>query len=100
MSQRHLLFAAAPAAPLPASASAAFAQAGADPRDVEEVVVTGTRTEGRSRLESLAPVDVITASSLQRQGTTELASALAATVPSIDFPRPSNTDGTDAVRPA
>ena len=100
MSQRHLLFAAASAATLLASAGAAYGQAASDPRDVEELVVTGTRTEGRSRLESLAPVDVITAASLQRQGTTELATALAATVPSIDFPRPSNTDGTDAVRPA
>ena len=100
MSHRHLLFAAASAATLLANAGAAFAQAAGDPRDIEEIVVTGTRTEGRSRLESLAPVDVITAASLQRQGTTELATALAATVPSIDFPRPSNTDGTDAVRPA
>lgn len=97
MSYRHILFAAASAASLLAT-SAAFAQT--QTAEVEELVVTGTRTEGRSRLESLAPVDVISAQSLQRQGTTELASALAATVPSIDFPRPSNTDGTDAVRPA
>ena len=27
-------------------------------------------------------------------------SALAAIVPSLDFPRPSNTDGTDSVRPS
>lgn len=97
MTYRHILFGAVSAASLLAS-SAAFAQA--RPAEVEELIVTGTRTEGRSRLESLAPVDVISAQSLQRQGTTELASALAATVPSIDFPRPSNTDGTDAVRPA
>lgn len=97
MKYRVLLFAAASAASLLASAAAAQPAAGGE---VEELVVTGTRTEGRSRLESLAPVDVITAQSLRKQGTTELASALANTVPSIDFPRPSNTDGTDAVRPA
>jgi iron complex outermembrane receptor protein len=76
------------------------ANAAATVTNVEELVVTGSRAEPRSRLESLSPVDVVTATSLQRQGTTELASALAAAVPSIDFPRPSNTDGTDAVRPA
>jgi iron complex outermembrane receptor protein len=78
----------------------AQAKAAAAPVDVQELVVTGSRAEPRSRLESLAPVDVVTAKSLQKQGTTELAAALAATVPSIDFPRPSNTDGTDSVRPA
>lgn len=64
------------------------------------VVVTGTRVPGRSRLDTLAPVDVITATDLQRHGTTELATALAVSVPSIAFPRPSLTDGTDSVRPA
>lgn len=99
MSYRHLLFLAASAAGL-LTAGAAAAQATAAASEVEELVVTGTRTEGRSRLESLAPVDVVNVQALQRQGRTELASALAATVPSIDFPRPSNTDGTDAIRPA
>lgn len=68
--------------------------------EVETVVVTGTRTEGRSRLDSLAPVDVVTADTLQVQGSTEFASALASNVPSLDFPRPSAVDGTDSVRPA
>ncbi|MBU1378108.1 MAG: TonB-dependent receptor [Alphaproteobacteria bacterium] len=98
MRYRYLLFAAASAASL--LGTSAVAQAPSGNSEVEELIVTGTRAAGRSRLESLAPVDVITAQSLQRQGTTELASALAATVPSINFPRPSNTDGTDAVRPA
>ncbi|MGH6999858.1 MAG: TonB-dependent receptor plug domain-containing protein, partial [Phenylobacterium sp.] len=42
----------------------------------------------------------INAQALQQRGTTELATALATAVPSITFPRPSNTDGTDAIRPA
>lgn len=85
--------------------AAALAQT-APPQDepetsVDEIVVTGTRTVGRSRLETLAPVDVITAEVLTRQGTgTELAAALAATAPSISFPRPAITDGSDHVRPA
>jgi iron complex outermembrane receptor protein len=105
MKSRVILFAAVSAATLlatdamaqsrPTTAAAAPAAA-----DVEELVVTGSRAEPRSRLETLAPVDVVTAQALQKRGTTELAAALAATVPSIDFPRPSNTDGTDSVRPA
>ncbi|MDB5493950.1 MAG: TonB-dependent receptor [Phenylobacterium sp.] len=97
MHSRVLLFAAASAATL--MSTAAFAQA-APAAQVEELVVTGSRAQPRSRLESLAPVDVVNAQALQQQGTTELGAALAIAVPSIDFPRPSNTDGTDAVRPA
>lgn len=96
MRYRHILFAAASAASLIATAAAAQTPAA----DIEEIVVTGTRTEGRSRLESLAPVDVINATALQRQGTTELGAALATLAPSLDFPRPAITDGTDSVRPA
>ncbi len=66
----------------------------------DDIIVTGTRTVGRSRLDSASPVDVLSGASLQRQGTTELATALSAIAPSIDFPRPSATDGTDAIRPA
>ncbi|WP_294333606.1 TonB-dependent receptor [uncultured Sphingomonas sp.] len=67
---------------------------------VSEIVVTGTRTEGRSRLDTASPVDVLSSQALSRQGTTELAAAVATVAPSIDFPRPSATDGTDAIRPA
>jgi iron complex outermembrane receptor protein len=97
MHYRHLLFAAASVATLWASAAAAQTEAASN---VDEVVVTGTRTEGRTRLESLAPVDVINTSALQRQGSTELAQALSTVAPSLDFPRPAITDGTDSVRPA
>jgi iron complex outermembrane receptor protein len=68
---------------------------------VDEVVVTGTRTAGRTRLDTIAPVDVINSETLTRQGTgTELAAALAAQAPSINFPRPAISDGSDHVRPA
>ena len=43
---------------------------------------------------------MLSGASLQRQGTTELAAALSTVAPSIDFPRPAATDGTDAIRPA
>jgi iron complex outermembrane receptor protein len=101
MNSRIVLFAAASAASLLATGAVAQTKAAATtPTNVEELVVTGSRAEPRSRLESLSPVDVVNAQALQRQGTTELGAALAIAVPSIDFPRPSNTDGTDAIRPA
>ena len=65
-----------------------------------DIVVTGTRTAGRTRLDSVSPVDVLSASALRNQGTTETAAALANVAPSIDFPRPAATDATDAIRPA
>src|SRR4051794_18355361 len=97
MHHRLTLFAAVSAVSLWAGVAAAQDQAAAS---VDEVVVTGTRTEGRTRLESLAPVDVISTGALQRQGSTELAQALSTVAPSLDFPRPAITDGTDSVRPA
>ena len=68
--------------------------------DQGEIVVTGTRGVGRTRLDTIAPVDVISNTDLKHQGTTETAAALANVAPSIDFPRPAVTDGTDAIRPA
>ena len=85
-----------------ASQSTATPQSSADaktPAYGTEIVVTGTRAAGRSRLDTAAPVDVLSANSLRQQGTTELATALAAVAPSIDFPRASATDATDAIRP-
>lgn len=83
--------------------SAATPQSSADastPPNSNEIVVTGTRVAGRSRLDTASPVDVLSANSLQHQGTTELGTAIAAVAPSVDFPRPSATDATDAIRPA
>ena len=65
----------------------------------EEIVVTGSRIS-RSRLDTLAPIDIITADSLTEQATPELGQALANVAPSINFPRPTVTDGTDHIRPA
>ena len=109
--QRRLLFTAASALAVLVSAAPAFGQSAAtrpssvtppvlaEGGDLSEVVVTGTRV-ARSRLDTLAPVDVIESKTLQQQGTRELGQALANLAPSIDFPRPAITDGTDSVRPA
>jgi iron complex outermembrane receptor protein len=97
MTYRAILFAAASAASL--FAQPVFAQTSAS-AEVEEVIVTGTRTEGRTRLESLAPVDVIGQDALNKVGVTELNQALAVSLPSFNFPRPGLADGTDTIRPA
>ena len=67
---------------------------------LEEIIVTGTRVQERTRLDSLSPVDVISSEELSSQGSTELAQALSVAAPSLNFPRPSITDGTDVIRPA
>src|SRR6059058_2581387 len=65
MKTRIILFAAASAVTLLATGATAQTKtatsAAAAPADVAELVVTGSRPEPRSRLESLAPVDVVTA---------------------------------------
>lgn len=85
-------------------APVAFAQEATpadDAAEIGEIIVTGTRAVGRTRLDTIAPVDVITGETLTRSGTgTETAAALAAAAPSINFPRPAISDGSDHVRPA
>lgn len=67
---------------------------------LQSVVVTGTYTKNRRTLDSQSPVDVISARELQATGSTELATVLGRLVPSVNFPRPSGADASDAVRPA
>lgn len=111
MIARHLVVFATSTIALAAS-DAAYAQetpgasaaAATDTQDAQvpaaEIVVTGTRTAGRSRLDTASPVDVLSNAALTHQASTELGAALATVAPSIDFPRPSAVDGTDAIRPA
>ncbi|GAA4213643.1 TonB-dependent receptor [Sphingomonas endophytica] len=88
-----------PVAAQTAPAPSTDAEPAAAPAD-NEVVVTGTRAPGRSRLDTVSPVDVLTGDALRAQGTTELADALSTIAPSVDFPRQAAVDGTDAIRPA
>lgn len=46
------------------------------------------------------PIDIVSAESLTRAGSTELNQVLSTALPSFNFPRPGLTDGTDTVRPA
>ena len=68
--------------------------------DVEEIIVTGTRRADRTLAESPVPVDVISASELERSGQGEVNKLLNSLVPSFNFPQPTITDGTDHIRPA
>lgn len=96
---RTALFAAASSSVL-LVAGAVQAQSNEQATAVDDIVVTGTRVANRSRLDTVAPVDVVTAETLEQRGSTELAAQLAASVPALNFPRPSATDGTDSIRPA
>jgi len=97
---RSALFLASSSAALMIAGAVSAQEAPAEPTSVDDVVVTGSRVPSRSRLDTLAPVDVVTAETLATRGTTEFAAALAQSVPSLVFARPSVVDGTDSVRPA
>jgi len=64
------------------------------------VIVTGTRMSNRSATDTSAPIDVISGESLQNIGVSEINQALSVALPSLNFPRPGLTDGTDTIRPA
>ena len=99
-STRSALFLASSGAALLIAGAATAQDVPSEPTAVDDIVVTGTRVANRSRLDTVAPVDVVTAETLEQRGTTELAAQLAASVPALNFPRPSATDGTDSIRPA
>ena len=67
---------------------------------LDTVIVTGTRVADRTVAESQSPIDIITPELLTATGSTELATALARALPSLNFPRPALTDGTSGIRPA
>lgn len=75
-------------------------QEGESARTLDTVVTVGTRVANRSALDTAAPVDVVSAETIQNIGVGELNQALSVNLPSYNFPRPALTDGTDSVRPA
>ena len=68
--------------------------------ELQSVVVTGTYAKNRRTVDSESPIDIIGAKDLQSTGSTELATVLGRLLPSMNFPRPSGADASDAVRPA
>ena len=77
------------------AASAALAQ-------TEEIVVVGSRGDARDPLDSMVPVEVISASEMQDVATLggELGELLQALAPSFNFPRQSNSGSADHIRAA
>ena len=71
-------------------------------RTLDQVVVTGVRASSRTALESPVPVDVLSQDDLRAAGAVngELGQALATLLPSFNFPRQSNSGGSDHVRAA
>jgi iron complex outermembrane recepter protein len=69
--------------------------------ELDTVVVTGTRVSDRTIAESMSPIDIISPEMLQTTATSDLATALARALPSLNYPRSAvGTEGTDAIRPA
>lgn len=69
-------------------------------RTLDTLIVTGTHVADRTVAESQSPIDIISPEALEATGTTELATALARALPSLNYPRPAMADGTSGVRPA
>lgn len=76
------------------------ALAASDSPDAEKVIVTGTRVSTRTVVDSQSPIDVLSANDLKKTGATDLNSVLSRLLPSFNFPRPSVTDTSDAIKPA
>jgi iron complex outermembrane recepter protein len=66
----------------------------------EEITVTGTRVEGRSAIDTPAPVDYISQEMIQNTGATETGKILQLVEPSFNFSSTTISDGTDIIRPA
>ena len=76
------------------------AMAQAQPASDDIVIVTGTRVENRSALDTAVAVDVLPAEVLEAGGVSEINQALSIALPSFNFPRPALNDGTDTIRHA
>ncbi len=70
--------------------------------DIEVVVIVGSRAEPRTIHESSVPVDVFDENDIIQSGSLsgEISQLLHNLVPSFNFPRQSNSDTADIVRPA
>ena len=67
---------------------------------LEEIVVIGSRIEGRSIADSPVPVDLIKGEDMLNTGQLEVGRAIQRLIPSFNFSSSSISDGTDALRPA
>lgn len=65
----------------------------------ESITVTGTRVQGRTAMETPAPVDVHDSAAIQSTGATETGKILQLLAPSVNFSTTFISDGTDIIRP-
>lgn len=72
----------------------------AQPGDLDEIQVIGSRAKNRTAAEAAAPVDIIRAEQIERTGARELGQLLQMLEPSFNFSRTTISDGTDIIRPA
>ncbi|MFK8013309.1 MAG: TonB-dependent receptor plug domain-containing protein [Marinicellaceae bacterium] len=80
--------------------SSAVAQEEGSEKDVEEVVVLGSRRAARSATDSAVPVDVIGGEDFVNQGATDLSTLLRNVVPSYNVNTQAIADAATLVRPA
>jgi iron complex outermembrane recepter protein len=78
----------------------ARAQAPSDKDPLDEIIVVGTRSQGRIALDSPVPVDSFSSSAMSETGQTEVGRMLQVLAPSFNFSSSTISDGTDALRPA
>lgn len=64
-----------------------------------DIIVTGTRREGITAIESSRPVDVVSSETLDRQGSSDVNDALKTVVPSLNVQKFVAQDGSAFVRP-
>ncbi|HEY5782178.1 MAG TPA: TonB-dependent receptor plug domain-containing protein, partial [Lysobacter sp.] len=70
------------------------------PVELDKLVVTGTRVQGRSPTETMSPVDVFRPADLEKQASADFTDQLASIAPSFNTQRFPIADGTAFVRPA
>lgn len=82
-----------------APAAAQDAEQKAEDAAGQEIIVTGTRRDGVTAIESARPVDIVSSDTLERQGSSDLNDALKTAVPSLNVQKFVAQDGSAFVRP-
>ncbi len=81
-----------------------FAQTSEEGKDLlaelEEVVIVGTRRDGRSATDAPVPIDVLSGTEMEAQGSTDMLDVLSNVVPSYNVSREPISDAGTLVRPA
>ena len=100
MLYRYLLFTVLIICVLAPQLSAQESDLTEEPIRLEEIVVIGSRIEGRSITDSPVPVDLIKSEDMRNTGQLEVGRAIQRLIPSFNFSSSTISDGTDALRPA